>query len=163
MKLCLAAAKALQPLQIWQKKEQVHGFQGSVFLTTGAEPLYWIWMREWRHWRLEVFLKTPPPCGTQVHISFTHALHPVSPCTCWQELVIWNSLQGLAVKSLAGIGYSNGGKGRPREKKKKKDATSSPLNLIELSGFSPYQGVLISCHILARVCFYIRLWQERFR
>lgn len=34
--------------------------------------------------------------------------------------------------------------------------------LIELSGFSPYQRALISCHIFDCMCFYIRLWQQCF-
>ena len=41
-----------------------------------------------------------------------------SPCTCWQELVIWNSLQGWAVKSLVGTGYSYNGKWRTKRKRR---------------------------------------------
>lgn len=56
--------------------------------------------------------------GTCVVHTFIFPLHTGSLCTCWQELVIWNSLQGWAVKSLVGIGYSYGGKGRTRRNKR---------------------------------------------
>lgn len=51
-------------------------------------------------------------------IFFSTAMHTGSLCTCWQELVIWNSLQGWAVKSLVGKGYSYSGKGRMRQNKR---------------------------------------------
>lgn len=58
-----------------------------------------------------------PVLYTDSHFPYTTP-HTGSLCTCWQELVIWNSLQGWAVKSLVGMGYSYGGKGRTRRNKR---------------------------------------------
>lgn len=44
--------------------------------------------------------------------------HTGSLCTSWQELVIWNSLQGWAVKSLVGMGYSYSENGRMMRNKR---------------------------------------------
>lgn len=53
-------------------------------------------------------------CAVHRFLFPLHNLHTGSLCTGWQELVIWNSLQGWAVKSLIGMGYSYGGKARMR-------------------------------------------------
>lgn len=57
-------------------------------------------------------------CAAHGELFTLHNLYTGSLYTCWQELVIWNSLQGWAVKSLVGMGCSYGGKTRRRRNKR---------------------------------------------
>ena len=104
----------------------------------------------------DTFVVRGSTCTVHRFLLPLHTLHTGSLCTCWQELVIWNSLQGWAVKSLIGMEYSYGGMGDGEGWRGIRGNIFSP-KLIELSGFSPYQRALIFCHIFNCMCFYIRL------
>lgn len=82
------------------------GFSGtlskgpSILSSSVAQPLYCISMRWWCHWR-RGFKETSVVSGSTFPLHrFPFPLHHpaqlVPPCTCWQELVIWNSLRGLS-------------------------------------------------------------------
>lgn len=75
-----------------------------------------------------------------------------SLCTCWHELVPWNSLQSWAVMFPVRFCWKEAPKGIS-------GYVSCP-ELIELSGFRGYQSPLISCHISICVCFDICLWHK---
>lgn len=53
-------------------------------------------------------------CAVSPHM----VLHTCSPCSCWRQLVIWNSLQNWAAKSLAGVGHGYCCKERTRRNKR---------------------------------------------
>lgn len=80
-------------------------------------PFYCTRMTRWCLWTLIAPLLSviaSALCAVSPHM----VLHTCSPCSCWRQLVIWNSLQNWAAKSLAGVGHGYGCKERTRRNKR---------------------------------------------